>query len=80
MRPGVAIFYALALAGWGAALWLVRPDPLALAALIPVAVHLFWQVATLDPADGANALARFRANRTAGLLLFLACATVGSTA
>lgn len=80
MRPGVALFYALALAGWGAALWLVRPDPLALAALIPVEVHLVWQVATLDAADGANALARFRANRTAGLLLFLACATVGSTA
>ncbi len=80
VRPGVAFFFALALAGWGAALWLVRPDPLALAALIPVAVHLVWQVATLDAADGINALARFRANRTAGLLLFLACATVGSTA
>ena len=80
VRPGVAIFYALALMAWGAALWLVRPDPLALAALIPVAVHLIWQAATLDPDDGANALSRFRANRTAGLLLFLACATVGTTA
>ena len=80
VRPGVAAFYALALAGWGTALWLIRPDPLALAALIPVAVHLGWQVATLDAADGSNALVRFRANRTTGLLLFLACATVGTTA
>lgn len=80
IRSGVALFYALAAAGWGAALWLVRPDPLALAALIPLALHLIWQVATLESADGTNALARFRANRTAGLLLFLACATVGTTA
>ena len=80
VRPGVALFYALALTGWATALWLIRPDPLALAALIPAALHLGWQVTTLAPADGANALQRFRANRTAGLLLFLACATVGTTA
>lgn len=80
IRPGVALFYALAVAGWGAALWLVRPDPLALVALLPAALHLSWQALTLDAADGRNALARFRANRTTGLLLFLACATVGTTA
>ena len=39
-------------------------------ALLPVAVHLGWQVATLAPDDGDNALARFRSNRTAGLLMF----------
>lgn len=80
VRSGVALCYALALTGWATSLWLVRPDPLALAALIPAALHLGWQVVTLAPADGNNALARFRANRTAGLLLFLACATVGTTA
>lgn len=78
VRLGIALFYAGALALWGAAIFAVRPDPLALAALLPVALHLGWQVATLDPDDGAGALARFRANRGAGLLMFLACLVVGS--
>jgi len=80
VRAGVALFYALALAGWGAAIWAVAGEPLAFAALGPVAVHLAWQVATLDPDDGADALAKFRANRFAGLLMFLAAATVGTGA
>ncbi len=79
VRPGVTGFYAGALACWGAAFWLVRPDLLALAALLPVACHLGWQVATLVVDDGANALARFRANREAGLLMMLACLVVGVT-
>jgi 4-hydroxybenzoate polyprenyltransferase len=61
-------------------LWQIRPDPLALLALLPAALHLAWQVATLRRTDGANALARFRANRLTGAVVFLACLTVGSTA
>ncbi|HEX8301634.1 MAG TPA: 4-hydroxybenzoate octaprenyltransferase [Sphingomonas sp.] len=79
VRPGVAGFYALALALWMAAIWQLRPDPLALATLLPVALHLGWQVLTLVPADGANALARFRSNRNAGLLMFAACFVIGQT-
>ncbi|QDZ08226.1 4-hydroxybenzoate octaprenyltransferase [Sphingomonas panacisoli] len=79
VRPGVAGFYALAIALWGTAFWHLRPDPLALAALLPAALHFVWQVATLTPADGANALHRFRSNRYAGLLIFLACLVVGQT-
>ena len=60
-------------------IWLVRPDILAVAALVPVALHLGWQVATLKPDDGAGALYRFRSNRFAGLLMALACAVVGSS-
>ena len=78
LRTGVALFYAVAVGCWAAALWRVRPDPLALVALAPAAFHLAWQVATLRPDDGGNALARFRANRGAGLLVFLACLVVGS--
>ena len=37
-----------------AAIWLVRPDPVALLALLPAAAHLAWQVATLVPADGGE--------------------------
>ncbi|MBJ6120164.1 4-hydroxybenzoate octaprenyltransferase [Sphingomonas mollis] len=80
VQGGVASFYALALLLWSAAIWAVRPDPLALAALLPAAVHLGWQVVTLRPDDGGNALARFRANRLTGLLLFLAFAVVGTGA
>ena len=61
------------------AVWLVRPDMLAIAALLPMAAHLMWQVATLKPNDGESALARFRSNRTAGLLMFAACFVVGTT-
>jgi 4-hydroxybenzoate polyprenyltransferase len=79
VRGGTAAFYTAAIVLWGAALWLVRPDPLVLIALAPMAVHLGWQVATLRPADGHNPLDRFRSNRFAGLLMFLACAVVGTS-
>ena len=69
-RLGVSICYALALLGWGAAIWAVRPQPLALLALLPAAVHLARQAARTDPANGAAALALFRSNRFTGLLLF----------
>lgn len=78
VRMGTAICYAAALLLWSAALWLRRSDPLVFAALLPVALHLGWQVATLRPDDGAGALARFRSNRFAGLLMFLACLVVGT--
>jgi len=77
VREGVALFYGLALALWAGAFWLVRPDPLVLVALLPAGLHFGWQVATLDAADGTNALARFRSNRMAGLLVALACLVVG---
>ena len=77
-RSGVALFYLASLLLWGAAIWLMRPQWLALAALLPVAFHLLWQVATLRQEDGADALAKFRSNRTAGLLMFLACLVVGT--
>ncbi len=73
IRRGVAIFYAGAVILWGAALHATHADPLVFAALLPVGAHFVWQVATLDPADGANALSRFRSNRFAGLLVALAC-------
>jgi len=74
---GVAIFYALALLLWGAAIWTVRPDWLALATLIPAALHLANQAVRADPKDGELALRLFRSNRTCGLLVFLAVLVVG---
>jgi 4-hydroxybenzoate polyprenyltransferase len=51
-----------------------------LVALVPAALHLFWQVGTLNEDDGADALAKFRSNRTAGLLVALAMITIGTSA
>jgi 4-hydroxybenzoate polyprenyltransferase len=78
VRAGVAVFYSAAVALWALAFWLLRPDGLALLALLPAAAHLAWQVLTLDPDDAANPLNRFRANRFAGLLVALACWVVGN--
>ena len=77
VRLGVGIFYLLALAGWSTAIWQVRPDPLALAALAPAALHLANQAWRADPADGEGALALFRSNRWCGALVFAAMLVVG---
>ena len=77
---GVAICYALAVALWSAAIWLVRPDWIALAALVPAALHLANQALRADPSDGALALQLFRSNRLCGLLIFLAMLVVGLSA
>ena len=78
VKSGVGAFYAGAIACWGLAVWLLRPDWIALLALIPAALHLGWQVLTLNDKDADNALARFRANRTTGVLVALACWVVGN--
>jgi 4-hydroxybenzoate polyprenyltransferase len=77
---GVGTFYALALLLWASAIWSVRPDWLALAALAPAALHLANQALRADPADGELALALFRSNRTCGLLVFFAMLVVGLSA
>jgi len=78
-RTGVAVCYVVALVLWAAALLRVRPDGLSLVALLPAAAHLGWQVATLKPEDGDDALARFRSNRFTGFILFLSCLVVGTS-
>ena len=76
-RLGIGICYSLAVLLWAAAIWAVRPQPLALAALLPMALHLSRQVLMLRTGDGRDALTKFRSNRFAGLLMFLACGVVG---
>ena len=78
VHVGIALFYAATIGLWALGIWLYRPDPLALAALGPVALHLVWQVATLNPEDPANPLERFRSNRWAGALMAIACFIVGN--
>lgn len=78
VRAGIAAFYLLAVLLWALAFWALRADWVALVALVPVAAHLGFQVLTLRPDDGDNALARFRSNRQAGYLMALACWVVGN--
>ena len=77
---GIGIFYAVALLLWGAAIWSVRPDWIALSALAPAAIHLANQALRADPRDGALALRLFRSNRTCGLLVCAAMLVVSLSA
>jgi 4-hydroxybenzoate polyprenyltransferase len=77
---GIGLFYALALLFWGAALWSVRPEWLALATLVPAGLHLANQALRADPQDGPLALRLFRSNRSCGLLVLLAMLVVGLSA
>ncbi len=77
LKGGVTLFYLFALLGWGMSIWAVRPQALALVALLPVALHLLWQATTLD-SKGSDALAKFRSNRMAGFLMALACLVIGA--
>jgi 4-hydroxybenzoate polyprenyltransferase len=78
VTAGIGLFYAAAVGLWALAFWLLRGDPIALLALAPAALHLGWQVATLNPADPANRLLRFRSNRFTGALVAAACFVVGN--
>jgi 4-hydroxybenzoate polyprenyltransferase len=79
LPAGVAFFYTVAILLWGVAVWLVRPDWLAMLALAPAALHLINQALRADPKDGELALKLFRSNRTCGFLIFLAMLVVGLT-
>ncbi|AWM87946.1 4-hydroxybenzoate octaprenyltransferase [Microvirga sp. 17 mud 1-3] len=72
VRLGVGLCYGLALAFMAPAFWLAGAGLVAFAGLGLFGLHLAWQVARIDRADGALALRLFRSNRDAGLILFAA--------
>ncbi|MGB3739134.1 MAG: 4-hydroxybenzoate octaprenyltransferase [Pontixanthobacter sp.] len=78
VKAGVSLFYSAAILSWALAFWWLRADWIALMTLLPVALHLGWQVATLDIDAPGNALERFRANRWAGALMAAACFVTGN--
>jgi 4-hydroxybenzoate polyprenyltransferase len=78
VRAAVALFYAAAVVCAEAAVWRVAPGALlAQAGVAGFALHLAWQVRRIVPDDAARALALFRANRDAGLILFAGFAAEG---
>ena len=70
VRGGVATLYVLALGSIGAAMAGVGMGPWGWAGFTAFAAHLAWQVARIRRDDTGRALALFRSNRDAGLLLF----------
>ena len=70
-KPWLVGLYGGAFAAWLVALVLAgATGGPALVALALVAAHFVWQVVTLDVADAANCLRRFRSNRDLGLVLY----------
>lgn len=69
-KPWVSGFYAFALAMWAAAAWMTGVGAIGMIALAGAAAHMIWQVTTLDIADPANCLRRFKSNRDLGWLIF----------
>ena len=85
VRTGIAAFYALAAAAAALAVLLASASPIAaLAAALPFALHLGWQLHRLRPGDagdaheGALALRLFRSNAAAGLLLAVGLAAAAA--
>jgi 4-hydroxybenzoate polyprenyltransferase len=72
VKLGVGICYALTIVSITASLVLAGAGVPSFAGLSLFAVHLGWQVARIDRADGTGALRLFRSNRDAGLILFAA--------
>ncbi len=68
-RPWLLLFAALALIGFGLALYLGGTGWPGLAALAAVGLHLAWQTASVDTDDPRDCLAKFRSNRWIGWLL-----------
>lgn len=68
----LAFFYTMTIVMAGVAGWLANLHWAFYLALIPAALHLAWQVVTLDINDPKNCLVRFKAGRDFGLILFAA--------
>lgn len=69
-RPALVGFYGLTLVLWTAAVMAVDASSAAYLAIALIGAHFAWQIATLDIADSANCLVRFKSNRFVGWLLF----------
>ena len=70
VRFAVGLCYAATILLFAAALAGAGAGPLGWIGLAAFAAHLARQVARLEPRDGRGALALFRSNRDAGLILF----------
>ena len=77
VRVGVGGFYAIAVLLAAAGVALAGGGLVAFLGVGAFALHLAWQVASIDAAVPARALRLFRSNRDAGLILFFGLALQG---
>jgi 4-hydroxybenzoate polyprenyltransferase len=77
VKLGVAVFYGATAALALAAIEAVGGGAIALVGWLAYAAHLGWQTAQVEGADPVTALALFRSNRDAGLILFAGVALQG---
>lgn len=66
----LSLFYGGAVLLFAASFRLVGVSPVAYCGLAAFALHLAWQVKSLDISDPADCLRLFKSNRDAGLILF----------
>ncbi|MDH3196548.1 MAG: 4-hydroxybenzoate octaprenyltransferase [Hyphomicrobiales bacterium] len=69
-KPALLVFYSLAVILMAAAFALAGAGLPAFSGLLAAAAHLGWQVVSLEIDDADNCLARFRANRMTGWIIF----------
>lgn len=70
-KPWLILFGLAMLALLAATVWLGGLGRIAWFAIAGVAIHLAWQILAVDIDDPADCLAKFRANRWLGLILFV---------
>jgi 4-hydroxybenzoate polyprenyltransferase len=66
----VSGFYAFAILTWAMTAWLVGVGAIGIIGLAAAALHMVWQVTTLDISDPDNCLRRFKSNRDLGWIVF----------
>lgn len=69
-KPALTILYTGAVALIAISVLLSGGGALAFAGVLAFAIHLVWQIRTIDVNDPARCLMQFRSNRDAGLMLF----------
>ncbi len=70
-KAWVSGFYAFAIATWVLAAWLSGIGAIGMIGLAAAAIHMVWQVATLDISNPENCLRRFKSNRDLGWIVFI---------
>jgi len=70
----VGALYAGAIVLWLLAGYLAGTHLIYFTAVVLASLQMAWQVTTLDTADAANCLRRFRSNRDVGMVIFLGLA------
>jgi 4-hydroxybenzoate polyprenyltransferase len=69
-KPWLTGFYGAAVLMWALAAWLSGVGAIGMLGLAAAAVHMAWQVTTLDISNAENCLRRFKSNRDLGWIVF----------